>query len=321
VISVFLHRNGVTSSQPAVDPTWLAAGSDAVVWVDFSKPSADELRVLADVFHFHPLAIEDAVAARHHPKIEHYGTYLYLILHGIDFRASQHRFSTHDTDFFLGPNYLVTIHDGQTRTIPSMHDLCVKNDRLLAEGPVGLMHRIVDAMVDHYRPEVEKLAQKLDQLEEALFESPDRNVMREILALKRDIVSLRRVTLPQRDAIARLARREFTLVSDEMAYRFRDVFDQLVRLADEGLLFQDRVASLLDAHLSNVSNRLNRVMKVLTVITTIFMPLTLLSGLWGMNVPLPHFPGGESAQFWWILGILMAMSAIMLGIFRRMRWL
>jgi magnesium transporter len=129
------------------------------------------------------------------------------------------------------------------------------------------------------------------------------------------------VTLPQRDALARLARREFALISDEMAYRFRDVFDQLVRLNDEALLFQDRLSSLLDAHLSNVSNRLNRVMKVLTVITTIFMPLTLLSGLYGMNVRLPHLPGGEDVQFWWMLGIMLATIVTMLVVFRRWRWI
>jgi magnesium transporter len=321
VISVFIHHNGVTEHRPALDAALLDPASRAVVWVDLAKATADELKILSDVFHFHPLAVEDAIAKRHHPKIEQYDGYLYLILHGIDFRASQHRFATHDTDFFLGPNYLVTIHDGQTRTIPEVHDQCVRNARLLAEGPAALLHRIVDGMVDHYRPEVEKLEKKLERLERAVFDHPDENAMPEILELKRDITSLRRVTLPQRDAVARLARREFSLISDEMAYRFRDVFDHLVRLSDEGLMFQDRIASLLDAHLANVSNRLNRVMKVLTVITTIFMPLTLLTGLYGMNVQLPHLPGGDSAQFWWIGGIMVATLVIMLGMFRRMRWI
>jgi magnesium transporter len=321
VISVFIHRNGVTEAKSSLDPALLDPTSGAVVWVDLAKPTAEEQRLLGDVFHFHPLAIEDALAKRHHPKIEHYDGYLYLILHGIDFRAAQHRFSTHDTDFFLGSNYLVTIHDGQTRTIPIVQDHCVRNSRLLAEGPAALLHHLVDTMVDHYRPEVEKLEKKLDELERTVFEHPDENAMKQILDLKRDVTSLRRVTMPERDAVARLARREFALISDEMAYRFRDVFDHLVRLSDEALMFQDRIGSLLDAHLANVSNRLNRVMKVLTVITTIFMPLTLLTGLYGMNVPLPHLPGGESAQFWWLVGILLATIATMLGVFRRMHWI
>ena len=319
--SVFLYRNGSTETPQSIDPAWLQPESGVSLWVDLSAPSDDELRILTDVFRFHALAVEDAVAKMHHPKIEQYQGYLYLILHGIDFRAAQHGFATHDTDFFLAPTYLVTVHDGQTRTIRSMHEICSRNPRLLEQGPVALMHRIVDAMVDHYRPEVDKLEQKLNRLEESVFDNPDDNCLRDIHDLKRDIASLRRVTLPQRDALARLARREFALISDEMAYRFRDVFDQLVRLNDEALLFQDRLSSLLDAHLSNVSNRLNRVMKVLTVITTIFMPLTLLSGLYGMNVRLPHLPGGEDVQFWWMLGIMLATIVTMLVVFRRWRWI
>ena len=120
--------------------------------------------------------------------------------------------------------------------------------------------------------------------------------------------------------IARLARREFVDISNEMAFRFRDVYDHLVRIADYGMLFQDRITGMLDAHLSNVSNRLNEVMKVLTVVATIFMPPTLLAGIYGMNVELPHFPGGAAAQFWWLFGITIAVVVVMLALFRRKRW-
>ena len=106
-----------------------------------------------------------------------------------------------------------------------------------------------------------------------------------------------------------------------MSFRFRDVYDHLVRVADDAIIFQDRITRMLDAHLSNVSNRLNEVMKVLTVVATIFMPLTLLTGIWGMNVPLPRFPGSEAAQFWWVFGIMTAIVVLMLAIFRRRRWI
>ncbi len=126
-----------------------------------------------------------------------------------------------------------------------------------------------------------------------VFSAPRRNPLRDILGLKADIASLRRVTLPQRDAVGRLSRREFPQIPETMTYRFRDVYDQLVRLTDEAIFLQDRVTGLLDAHLSTQSNRLNQVMKVLTVIATIFMPLTVLTGMYGMNVRLPQFPGGR----------------------------
>jgi len=106
-----------------------------------------------------------------------------------------------------------------------------------------------------------------------------------------------------------------------MAYRFRDVYDHIVRLNDEAMMLQDRITGVLEAHLSNVSNRLNQIMKVLTVVATIFMPLTLLSGIWGMNVPLPHLPGGEAVQFWWVLGLMIGLTAAMLTLFRAKRWL
>lgn len=257
----------------------------------------------------------------HHPKVELYGDHLYVILHGIDFKAREHEFRTQDVDFFLGQQYLVSVHAGTSRSIARVSDICVRNERALGEGPVALFHRIVDTMVDNYRPEVEKLGARLDQLEKEVFERPDPRLARRILDFKRDVSSLRRVIMPQRDVVSRLARREFGQISEGMSYRFRDVYDHLVRLSDEALFFADRITSLMDAHLSAVSNQLNTVMKVLTVIATIFMPLTVLTGLYGMNVPLPHLPGGESSQFWWIAGIMVATSLLMLSWFRRRRWL
>jgi magnesium transporter len=201
--------------------------------------------------------------------------------------------------------------------------ICLRNERVLSEGPAALAHRLVDTMVDHYRPEVERIEERLDHLEERILEDLDSGdaVIREILGVKRDVTSLRRVILPQRDVLGRLARREFPQFSDELAFRFRDVHDHVVRVADEALMFQDRVTAMFETHLSNVSNRLNRVMKVLTILSTVFMPLTVLTSLYGMNVGLPHLPGGEPAQFWWVLGMMAGMSAVMLYIFRRKGWL
>ena len=321
MITVYRNQGGATQCVDAIDPAWLQPGSGVWVWVDLNSPTPEEARILTDVFKFHDLAVEDALSEIHHPKVDSYGDYLYLILHGIDFRESEHCFKTQDVDFFLGEQFLVTVHPGHSRSLTEMRDVCRRNDRALGEGPAALMHRIVDTMVDHYRPEIDKLNDRLDKLEEEIFEQPNVNLARQILNFKADISSLRRVVLPQRDAVARLGRREFPLISEPMAYRFRDVHDHLVRLVDEAIFFQDRVTSLLDAHLSMVSNRLNSVMKVLTIIATIFMPLTVLTGMWGMNVPLPHLPGGEPAQFWWIAGLMLALSAVMLWYFRKQRWI
>jgi magnesium transporter len=321
VITIFLHRGGRTEQVQSIDRSWLHPDSGVSLWVDLAAPSIPESLILSDTFAFHPLSVDDAMSVLQYPKIEPYDGYLYVVLHGIDFRESEHGFRTHDVDFFLGRNHLVTVHDGYSRSIATLRDHCPRNANLMGDGPVGLFHRIVDSMVDNYRPEVEKLENGLDAIEDSVFTESPQELIRDILAQKRDVASLRRVAAPQRDVVGRLARREFVDISSEMALRFRDVYDHLVRLNDEAYVFQDRITGILDAHLSNVSNRLNQVMKVLTVLTTVFMPLTLLSGLWGMNIPLPHFPGSDAAQFWWLAAIMLVVVAAMLAFFRRRHWI
>lgn len=321
MITVLVHEDGKTRRAAEVDPAWLQPGSLVVFWADIAQPDPATRDLLSGLFRFHELSVEDALSDVHHPKIESYDHYLYLILHGIAAGKNREGFVTQDVDFFLGPNYLVTVRHQDSRSIEQEQAICERHEAVLSEGPASLLHRIVDLMVDHYRPEVDALEDRLEELERVVFEEPASNPLKGILLLKRDVSSLRRVTLPQRDALGRLARREFPEIPDPLAYRFRDVYDNLVRLNDDAISFQDRVTGLLDAYLSSQSNRLNQVMKVLTVIATIFMPLTVISGMWGVNIPLPKFPGPPESQFWWVTGSMMIISGVMLWIFRRMRWL
>ena len=162
MITVYRHRDGSTECVDRVDPGWLTRASGVWVWVDLSNPTPEEGRILADVFKFHDLAIEDALSEIHHPKVESYGDYLYLILHGIDFRETEHCFKTQDIDFFLGEQFLVTVHPGSSRTLDGMRNICARNNRALGEGPSALLHRIVDAMVDNYRPEIESVEKRIE---------------------------------------------------------------------------------------------------------------------------------------------------------------
>lgn len=320
MIRYFVHREGATQQVDAVEQAWLDPGSGVTIWADVAEATEADGAVLREVFGLHELAVVDALSPTHHPKIETYGHVLYVVLHGINFHPGDHAFDTHDTDFFVTPQFLITVHDGKRRSIAHVSSLCARSSRFLAEGPVALMHRIVDTMVGHYLPEVDELEEWLDDLERQVLEKPSDTLTKEILAVKRDISALRRIVIPQRDVIGRLSRREFDAIGQEMSYRFRDVYDQLVRMADDAIIFQDRVTGILDAHLASVSNQLAQVSKVIAVVATLFGPLTVLTGLYGMNVPLPHLPGGEPAQFWWVVALMVSAVVAMFAWFRRSGW-
>ena len=303
-----------------LDTAWLSPDSGVVVWADISEPTEADAAVMRDQFGLHELAVEAAVQRETNPKVESFGKYLYVVLHGINFHAAEHKFDTTETDFFLSPQFLVTVHDGQRRSITHITELCSRTDHILAEGSIALFHRIVDTMVDHYRPEMDEVEERLDVIEERVIENVAESTVGDILGVKRDITALRRILVPQRDAVGRLARREFDIINQEMAYRFRDVYDQFARMADDGIMFHDRVTGILDAHLASVSNRLADVSKVLAVIATLFGPMTVITGLFGMNVPLPSLLGNPEYQFWEIIGA-MALSSLGLFLwFRKSGW-
>lgn len=320
MIRYFVHRGGHTETADRLDPHWLLPDSGAVVWADVPEPTEADAAVLRETFGLHELPVEAAVQRETQPKVESYGRYLYIVLHGINFQAAEHTFETNEIDFFLAPNFLVTIHDGQRRSIAHVADLCSRAAHILADGPVGLLHRIVDTMVDHYRPEVDELEDRLDEIEKQVIDDPSQALTGDILAVKRDITTLRRIVIPQRDVVGRLARREFDIIGQEMAYRFRDVYDQFVRMADDSIVFQDRVTGILDAFLASVSNRLANVSRSLAVIAALFGPMTVITGLFGMNVPLPTLIGSEQYQFWEIIGIMVVASVSLFYWFKKSGW-
>jgi magnesium transporter len=320
LIRYFVHRGGRTELVDHLDPAWLSPDSGAVVWADVAEPTEADGAVLREQFGLHELPVEAAFQRETNPKVESYGNYLYIVLHGINFQAAEHRFDTHETDFFLAHNFLVTVHDGQRRSIAHISEMCARSQHVLSDGPVALLHRILDTMVDHYRPEVEELEDRLDAIEKRVIESQDQSLTGDILTIKQDVTSLRRMVIPQRDVVGRLARREFDLIGMEMAYRFRDVYDQFARMADDAIFFQDRVTGIFDAHLASVSNKVASVSKVLAVIAALFGPLTVITGLFGMNVPLPTLIGSAEYQFWEIIGLMVLSSAILFVWFKKSGW-
>jgi magnesium transporter len=321
LISYYVHRGGRTERLDDIDRAWLKPGSGVRVWADVREPDAADGTLLRDLFGLHPLAVEDAMQATQNPKIEPYPNLLYVVLHGIDFHPESDWFDTHDIDFFVTREFLVTVHHGKHRSVDQVARQCTENDLMLREGTVALMHRIIDRMVDHYRPEVEELEERLDAIEDSVIERPSNELTREILAIKRGIASMRRIVPPQRDVIGRLSRREFDIIDQELSYRYRDVFDQLVRMSDEAMIFQERVTGILDAHLASISNQLALSSQRLAAVATIFGTLTVITGVYGMNVRFPGVAEGSPMPFWAILALMGAVTGGFFILFRRMGWL
>jgi magnesium transporter len=307
--------------------------SEGLFWVDLEDPNeAEEETVLLSLFDFHPLAVEDCGYGReeegHLPKVEDYGEYLFVIVNPVESvgpsngSRSSYKLTIRTTQLsaFLSKRALVTHHFKPLRSIAYASQLISKNPQSLGRGPDYLFHIIIDDIVDNYTPILDRLDEVIDGMEDEVFHQASQRTMARILHLKKDIITVRRIAFYQREMLSRLSRGEFQLItSDEMIY-YRNVYDHLVRMTDLADSYRDSVSGLLDAYLSVTSNNLNQVMKVLTIISTVFLPLSVITGFFGMN--FQYIPGATwEYGMLAILLIMVAVSAGMLWVFKRRKWL
>jgi len=290
------------------------------VWVDLEAPTEEETQILSSVFNFHPLAIEDCVGESHLPKLDDFGDYLFLVLHGARSGEAQGTFKTVELNFFLGKRYLVTYHQPLSRSINRTKERCLKNSLTISRGMDFLLYEILDGTVDNYFPILDDFDEVLDELEREVTASPTKETLNRIFTLKRDGMALRRVTSPQREILNRLSRDPFTVVNKRTAIYFRDVYDHLVRINDLAESYKDLSTGLLEAYISMVSNRLNEVVKILTALTVVFMPLTVITGIYGMNFKnMPELDWKYG--YYTTIGVMVAIVVVMLGFFRWKKWI
>jgi magnesium transporter len=299
----------------------VAEAPKACHWIDLEDPSIKEAGILEDPFRFHPLAIEDCLSEVHHPKLDDYETYVFLIVHGVRFDAPTDQFITRELDAFLGPNYLVTHHNGPLRAITTVRDQCSKDvQAAFSRGVDFLLHQILDQLFDDYFPNLDLLEDKIQLIQVEVFESPRRETLDRIFALKKDIMQLRRLCLPQREIVNRLARGDFEAVCPRAAVYFRDIYDNLYRIVEAAASYQDMMQGTMDAYLSAISNRLNETMKRLTVIGAIMAAMTVITGVYGMNFEfMPELHWRYGYGFVWVL-----MGVVTVGLwlwFRRKQWI
>ncbi len=300
------------------------ARTDGVLWVDVVAPGDEELGMLARVFGFHPLSIEDCRTYSELPKVEEFLEYVFIVTHYVvspPGSAGTQGTVFGELDVFMGRNFVVTVHAHPAGEI----DECVERFRaspaVAARGADFLAHALIDRVVDSYFPLARHWDDRLDETEERLLLGRrGGNVLRGLAFMRRDIAHIRKIVAAEREAMSRLARRDVRFVSEQAAWYFRDVSDHLLRV--HGILDSARetVSTLLELHISMLSHRTNTVMQKLTIVATIFLPLTFIAGVYGMNFRyMPELEWRYGYYFVWV--VMLMVGGGFLAYFRRRGWL
>jgi len=322
--SIYRRPDGTLEQDvsPARIKEILQAG-EGELWVDIDSTSMHQHALLEKVFEFHPLAIEDTLSPGSRVKFEEYDRYVFVVMAVIRFDEGTPEpfdLATSNIYFFLGRNFLVTVHAVPSKSCVAVRERLMRNPELLARGIEMTMHNIIDQSVDAYFPLVEQLNGLVDGLEERLFERFDETLIHEIFKAKRAAFSMRRHVGPLREVLNILTNRPCTYIRPETQLYYRDIYDHTIRIVESMDTVRDLLAGVLETYLSQTSNRMNKVMKQLSIVATIALPLIVIGGIYGMNftqMPLTHNPFG----FYFALGTMAAVSGVILWWLHRNRWL
>ncbi|MBC7962382.1 MAG: magnesium/cobalt transporter CorA [Steroidobacteraceae bacterium] len=305
-----------------LDECLLPPEPDRVTWVNVEGVhDVEVIRRLGECHSFHPLVLEDIVNTVQRPKIEDYGDYLFIVLRMLRPNGEQD-FSSEQLSLILGPDYIFTFQEGlKGDPFDAIRErIRTAKGKLRGMGSDYLAYALIDAIVDGYFSVLEELGERIVNVEEELALTPERGTLHLINDLKKEIIFLRKTVWPLREAISFLERGDSQLLSDSTRVYFRDVYDHTVQVIDTVETYRDLLSGMLDLYLSSISNRTNEVMKFLTVIGTIFMPLTFLVGVYGMNFKnMPELEWHNGYFALW--GVMIAISLLMVAYFRKRRWL
>jgi magnesium transporter len=289
---------------------------DEYFWLDLDAPSNADIDTLDDLFHFHPLALEDLRKKGQRPKLEDFGDYMFLVYYGAKTPEDDTEVGLEEVHAFISGSYLVTVHDGGC---PALDEVRERLDALPPSSEQFVVYRVLDALTDSFFPLLEDLEDRLEQLDEEIFSAPSSDHLQPLTELRRDLVVLSRVATPQRDLLARHIDDILEIPGLEADSRnyFRDVYDHAIRISDQIDSYRDLLLGTRDAYLSVTSNRLNEITKQLTVVATIFLPLSFVVGFFGQNFGWMVRNITSAADFWLIGGGSMALSLVVLGVWLR----
>ena len=296
---------------------------EGLLWMSLEQPTEAEVdAVLRDIFHFHPLTIEDCLSDGYQaPKVDIFNDYLFIIVHALQPDFPLDHLDTKELNCFLGSNYLVTSYRCQNMgPVQAVWERLEQDERPIEHGADFLCYTILDRLVDEYMPLLDIMDEEIDQLEDQVLVKPKPAVLQRILSLKHSILTLRRIIAPQREVMNRLSRDDLPEISTQHRIYYRDIYDHLVRVHDLSESIRDVVTGTLDTYLSATNNRLSEVMKALTIVSTIFLPLSFVAGVYGMNFEyLPELHWHYGYLVVWCVFIMIVLA--MLWYFRRQEWI
>ncbi|MDO9289619.1 MAG: magnesium/cobalt transporter CorA [Thermodesulfovibrionales bacterium] len=294
-----------------------------VTWINVDGIHKVEIpEKLGECYGFHPLIIEDILNSDQRPKMEDFGDYIYIVLKMLNLDSRTNSIISEQISLILGPNFVISFQEGYEGDVfnPVRERLRAGKGKIRKMGADYLAYSLIDSIVDNYFIILEKLGEKIESLEERLVTNPTGNVLREIHNLKREMLFLRKSVWPLREVISTMAKGESSLIHPSTGIYLRDIYDHTIHVVDTIETFRDMVSGMLDIYLSSMSNRMNAVMKVLTIIATIFMPLTFLAGVYGMN--FKHMPELEwKFGYPLIVLVMLIVVLIMLYFFRKKKWI
>ncbi|MBU0743608.1 magnesium/cobalt transporter CorA [bacterium] len=296
--------------------------TDTVTWINVNGlHDTDLLRELGAHYGLHSLVLEDIVNTHQRPKMEDFGDYIYLVCRMLSFNSENLSLASEQLSLVLGRNFVLSFQERPGDVLePVRERLRLGKGRIRTNGPGYLSYALVDAVVDHYFTVLEGFGDEIETLEEELLLEPGLDALQRIHHLKREIVLLRRAVWPLREVVSRLDREELPLLGAHVRPYLRDLYDHVIHVADSVDSFRDLLSGLQDLYLSSVSNRMNEVMKVLTIFASIFVPLTFLAGVYGMNFTyMPELGWRWSYPIFWL--VTLALGGVLLLFFHRRKWL
>jgi magnesium transporter len=296
------------------------ATGEGLLWVDIENTTSEDGQFLSDVLHFHPLAVADCVSKNiHPPKIDEFEDYLFIIVHGINYQTEFEVVKTTELCLFFGKNFVVTSHDVPMRSVTSVLEQVQAEGRPMRKGADFLAHDLMNALVDNIMLCIDELNEKCADIEAEVLQVPKRETLASIMQFKRSTLALERVMSPQREIMNSLSRGDYPLITGRAQIYYRDIYDHLVHIEMLTQSLRDLADSVLNTYLSSVSNSQNEVMKVLSIVAAIFLPLTLLAGIYGMNFAnMPELDWKYGYFAVWGIMVLVAISMVVY--FKRRRW-